>query len=226
MPCKRPFVDAQIWRGPLSTLKRKQKRILIMGDVHTFLPRLTLNELLIHDLMAADSPCFALGYVEERGEICGFIALRPDEPIPSSSTQKGFRFGHSVLECDDSYVLHFAFDFYGHATYHGLVAPGNPIVQSVLSTMIETEDYFFFAINPDQTVTAFRSQLECSDLTALKTNRDQFKDVSCSPEQYERSYKFFEKNPDPPGRIMEWVCRNNWDYLDLKQYRLELNPRS
>ncbi len=197
-----------------------------MGDVHTFLPRLTLNELLIRDLMEANAPCFALGYVEERGEISGFIALRPDEPIPSSSSQKGFRFGHSVLGSEDNPILQFVFEFYGHATYHGLVSPGNPIVQSVLSTMIETEDYFFFAINPDQTVTAFRSQLECSDLAGLKTNRDQFKNASCSPEQYERFYNTFVKNPDPPGHVMEWVCQNNWDYLDLKQYRLELNPRS
>jgi hypothetical protein len=117
-----------------------------MGDVHTFLPKLTLNELLVRDLMAANSPCFALGYVEERGEISGCMALRPDEPIPLSSTQKGFRFGHSVLGFEGNPVLQFVFEFYGHATYHGLVSPGNPIVQSVLSTMIETEDYFLFPI--------------------------------------------------------------------------------
>jgi hypothetical protein len=37
-------------------------------------------------------------------------------------------------------------------------------LEDVLSTMVETEDYFFFAINPDQQVTAFRSHVESSDL--------------------------------------------------------------
>jgi hypothetical protein len=196
-----------------------------MGNIHTFLPRLTLNELFVQDLMAANPPCFALGYVEERGSISGFLALRPDEPIPSTSTQQGFRFGHSVLGVDNSPVLHFAFEFYGHATYHGLVIPSNPIVQSVVSTMIETEDYFFFAINPDQTVTTFRSQLEHADLAGLKTNQEKFKEVSCAPEQYERAFSAFSKKPNPPGQVMDWVCRDNPDYLDLTEHRLELNPR-
>jgi hypothetical protein len=94
-----------------------------MGDVHTFLPILTLNALFIRDLMAADPPCFALGYVEERGSTSGFIALRPAASIPSASTQQGFRFGHSVLGLENSPVLHFAFEFYGYAMYHGLVNP-------------------------------------------------------------------------------------------------------
>jgi hypothetical protein len=195
-----------------------------VGDVHTLLPTLILNELLIQDLMAATAPCFALGYVEEGGSITGFLALRPENPIPSSSTQQGFRFGHSVLSYENSPVLHFAFEFYGYATFHGLVNPGNPIVQSVLSTMIETEDYFFFAINSDQTVTAFRSQLEHSDLVGLRTNQEHFSRVTCMPAQYEKACRAFRKNPEPPGHILEWVCRDNPDYLDLDQHRLALNP--
>ncbi len=196
-----------------------------MGDVHTYLPRLTVNELFIRDLMAANPPCFALGYVQEREVKSGFIALRPETPIPNDSTQQGFRFGHSVLAIEEKPVLHFAFEFYGHAIYHGLVPPGNPIIQAVIATMLETEDYFVFAINPDQTVTAFRSQLEHQDLAGLRTNNEQFCDEGCSPEQYERAVKAFTKNPDPPGQVMEWVCRNDWDYLDLAKYPLELTPR-
>ena len=201
------------------------RKKIIMGDVHNYLPKLTVNKLFIRDLMAANTPCFALGYVEDRGSKCGFIALRPEIPIPSGSTEQGFRFGHSVLGIEKSQVLHFAFEFYGHAIYHGLVSPGNPIIQAVLDTMLETKDYFFFAINPDQTVTAFRSCLEHSDLVGLKTNREQFKNESCTPEQYERSVSAFSKKPDPPGQVMEWVCRNDWDYLDLTKYRLDLNPK-
>jgi len=199
-----------------------------MSDVHNFLPQLTLNELLIRDLMAAKAPCFTLGYVEERGSISGFIVLRPEAPIPSSSTKQGFRFGHSVLAIQGCQVIQFIFEFYGHATYQGLVSPGNPIVQSVLSTMVETEDYFFFAINPDQTLIAFRSeldQLEQSTLTRLKTNFERYKNEHLTSEQYESAYKAFAKKPEPAGHVMKWVCRNNWDYLNLTQYRLELNSR-
>ncbi len=196
-----------------------------MSNVHTLLPTLTLNALLVRDLMLAKPPCFALGYVEERGSVSGFLALRSTQAIPSASTQQGFRFGHSVLGLNGAPVLHFAFEFYGHATYHGLVSPGHYIVRRVLATMIETEDYFFFAINPDQTVTAFRSHLEYVDLAGLKTNHERFKQASCTPEEYEKVYKVFAKNPDPPGQLMEWVCRNNPDYLDLTAYRLALDPR-
>ena len=54
-----------------------------MGEVHNYLPRLRVNELLIRDLMAAQAPCFALGYVEDRKEKSGFIAVRPESPIPN-----------------------------------------------------------------------------------------------------------------------------------------------
>ena len=197
-----------------------------MGEVQTFLSSLTLNELFIRDLMAAQTPCFALGYVQERGVKSGFIALRPEAPIPNDSRQQGFRFGHSVIDIDGSPVLHFGFEFYGHKIYHGLVTPNNPIIKAVVSTMIETEDYFFFSINPDQGVTAFRSQLEASDLCGLKTNQELFGEGACSPEDYEKAVTQFSKNPNPPGQVMEWVCRNNWDYLDLEKYPLELTPRN
>jgi hypothetical protein len=196
-----------------------------MGETHTYLPRLTVNELFISDLMSARPPCFALGYVEDRGAKCGFIALRPEAPIPAVSTKQGFCFGHSVLGPRANPVLHFAFEFYGHATYHGLAPAGNPIIQAVINTMLETGDYFFFAINPDQTVTAFRSRLEEMDLSGLRTNQEEFGNATCAPEQYERAVKSFAKNPDPPGQVMEWVCRNNWDYLNITKYPLELTPR-
>ncbi len=91
--------------------------------------------------------------------------------------------------------------------------------------MIETKDYFFFAINPDQTVTAFRSKLEHSDLAGIETNQKNFKKANCTTEQYEKAFNAFSKNPDPPGQVMEWVCRDNPDYLNLTEHRLELNPR-
>ena len=86
-----------------------------MGDVHSLLPGLTLNRVFVGDLMAAAAPCFALGYVEERQAISGFLALRPDKTIPSAVTEQGFCFGHCVLGLQGSPVLQFTFEFYDHA---------------------------------------------------------------------------------------------------------------
>jgi hypothetical protein len=197
-----------------------------MGDTPGVLPKLTLNRLFVSDLMAANAPCFAMGYVEveEQQSVSGFLALRPDEPIPSASTDRGFDLGHCVLGLADSPVLQFTFEFYNHIRYHALVNPSNPIVREVLSTMVDSEDYFFFAINPDQQVTAFRSQLEHPNLAGLRTNLENFGRAVCLPEHYEKVCRAFAKNPDPPGRMMEWVCRDNPEYLDLTQHRLALNP--
>ena len=52
-----------------------------MSNVYPFLPKLTVNGQFIRDFIAAESPCFALGLVEERKQQCGFLALRADEVI-------------------------------------------------------------------------------------------------------------------------------------------------
>ena len=198
-----------------------------MADSPLVLPRLTLNRLFLRDLMAADTPCFALGYVEVEGQpsVTGFLALRPDAPISAASTERGFDLGHTVLGHPDRPVFQFIFEFQGYDCYHALVNPANPIVREVLTTMVDTEDYFFFAINPDGQVTAFRSHLDHPTLVGLRTNLENFGEAICPPDHYERISQAFARNPDPPGRIMEWVCRDNPEYLDLTQHRVALNPR-
>ncbi len=196
-----------------------------MEESQTELPDLTVNALFMRDLMAASPPCFALGYVHDGHSKTGFIALRPETPIPNDTTAQGFSFGHSILGVDGKPVLHFAFQFYDYDIFHGLALPSNPMIQAVIDTMLQTEDYFFFSINPNQTVTAFRSQLETSNLVGLRTNRERFCDESCSPEQYDRAVKAFTKKPDPPGQVMEWVCRHDWNYLDIDKYPLTLTPK-
>jgi hypothetical protein len=54
----------------------------VVSNVYPFLPKLTVNGQFIRDFIAAESPCFALGLVEERKQLCGFLALRLDEMIP------------------------------------------------------------------------------------------------------------------------------------------------
>lgn len=196
-----------------------------MGNVTNLLPILTVNDHFMRDFMSAEAPCFSMGYIEEKGSVSGFFTLRPEKPIPASFTMNGFQFGHSVLALNDAPVLHFAFHFYDYVTYNALVNPGNPIVQAVLNLMLEKQDYFFLAINPDQTATTFRSLLEYEDLAGLQTNMKDYKNMTCIPAQYEKACEIFARDPYPPGEMLTWVCRDNLDYLDLSKHRLDLNPR-
>ena len=105
-----------------------------MSNVYPFLPKLTMNGQFIRDFIAAESPCFALGLVEERKQQCGFLALRPDEVIPPEISAVGFNFGHALLGTAEFEVIQFAFQFYGFETYNVLVNPNNHLVKRVLIT--------------------------------------------------------------------------------------------
>ena len=195
-----------------------------MSNVHPLLLRLIVNGTFIRDFLAADAPCFALGMVEERQQQYGFLALRPDVEIPHRTTQGGFRLGHSLLGSSECEVVHFAFEFYGFATYNVLVNPNNPVVRTVLETMAERPDYFIFVVNAKGSATAFRSELGRDDLNGLKTNLPRIQRSMTADAQYEKVVTLFKKNPDPTGAVIDWVCRNNPAYLDLTHDRLEMSP--
>src|SRR6266404_9794166 len=78
-----------------------------------FVPKLTVNGQFMRDFMAEESPCFALGLVEERKQLCGFLALRPAEVIPPEISGLGFNFGHALLGTAEFEVIQFVFHFYG-----------------------------------------------------------------------------------------------------------------
>jgi hypothetical protein len=185
---------------------------------------LTINGPFIRDFLAADSPCFALGLVEERQRQCGFLALRPPTVIPPAITDAGFRFGHSLLGNADFVVVQFVFAFYGFETYNVLVNPNNLLVQTVLTTMVQSADYFFFVLNTNGSATAFRSDIGQDDLAGLKTNLPRIHQAQTTETQYRHAVTLFENNPQPAGRLLPWVCRENAVYLDLTTDRLNLNP--
>jgi hypothetical protein len=80
-----------------------------MSNIFPLLPRPTVNSRFIDEFITAETPCFALGLVEERKQTCRFLALRPKIVIPEEYTRTGFQFGHSLLGNADSVVVHFAF---------------------------------------------------------------------------------------------------------------------
>ena len=117
-----------------------------MSEVYPLLATLSVNHQFMSDFLSAETPCFALGMVEEGKRRCGFLALRPNEVIPPEISDAGFLFDHGLLGNADFEVVHFAFHSYGFKTYNVLVNPNNPLVQTVLTTMVESGAYFFFAL--------------------------------------------------------------------------------
>ena len=189
------------------------------------LPTLTVNRSFMEALLAADRPCCALGMVEVQNRLCAFIALRPEVPIPSHIADKGFNFGHSLYGDSTHEVIHFAFEFYGFQTYNVLINPNHPIAQSVLQKMIESGDFFFFTLDePSGNVTAFRSEVEKDTLKNLTDNWQRIQQSTTTDDQYLQSAIHFVKNPSPEGQLLQWVCSDNIDYLDLTQDRLEMKP--
>src|SRR4029077_18171002 len=114
-----------------------------VSNMCRFLPKLTVNGQFIRDFIAAESPCFALGLVEERKQLCGFLALRPAEVIPPEISGLGFNFGHALLGTTEFEVIQFVFHFNGFETYNMLVNPNNRLVKKMLTRMVESGDYFF-----------------------------------------------------------------------------------
>lgn len=188
------------------------------------MPKLTLNELFVRDLISADTPCFALGLVEERKETSGFLALRPSHNIPANISSLGFKLGHSLIGTSQYEAVQFVFEFYGFATYSVILNPNNPIVRQVLSKMIDTQDYFIFAINPDQRANTFRSNIGGDDLIGLKANLPRIFASGTTNEQYEDLVEKYVKKPLIKSHVLNWVCRDNKEYLDINKYPFEISP--
>jgi hypothetical protein len=186
------------------------------------LPTLAVNAQFMREFISADIPCFALGVVEEGERRYGFLALRPGGVIPSDVANAGFRFGHTLLGNANFEVVHFAFEFYGFETYNAFVNPNNPLVRTVLTMMVESGDYFFFALNANGSATAFRSEIGQGNLSVLKANLSRIQHSGTTDAQYDRAVSFFERHPEPAGELLHWVCRDNVEYLDITKDRLEL----
>lgn len=190
------------------------------------LPPLTVNRLFMQALLKADAPCCGLGLVEVDGRQCGFLALRSGEHIPNEITNGGFNLGHSLYGGSFYEAIHFAFEFYNFQRYHVLVNPNNPVVKTVLQTMLESGDYFFFAIDERfGSVTAFRAELGYDVLLNIKTNWDLIQQSTTTEPQYDLLLKRFANDSTyPPGKFLTWVCRDDLSYLDLSTHRWELKP--
>ena len=191
----------------------------------TGLPALAVNRGFMAEFIEADPPCFALGLVEVGGTRCAMVALRPEQALPARATAGGFRFGHALLGAANWEVVHFVLEFYGFATFHALVNPSDPAARQVLSAMVDTGDFFFFAIDADRRgTTAFRSGMGPDSLVNLRANMDRIERSTTSEAQYQQATAQVGRRPEPPGTLLTWVCRGDAGYLDLEHDRLVLRP--
>ena len=191
----------------------------------TALPQLAVNRGFMAEFIEADPPCFALGLVEVEGTRCAMVALRPAQALSARATAGGFRFGHALLGAAGWEVVHFVLEFYGFATFHALVNPSDPAARQVLSAMVETGDYFFFAIDADRRgTTAFRSGMGPDSLANLRANMDRIERSTTSEAQYRQATAQVGRRPEPPGTLLTWVCRGDAGHLDLEHDRLVLRP--
>ena len=170
-------------------------------------------------------PVWPLVWSKSAHQQCGFLALRPDEAIPPEISDQGFNFGHCLLGNESYEVIHFSFEFYGFQTYNVLINPNNPIVKAVLKTMIEDGDCFFFALDEQNgSATAFRTEIGQETLTYLKSNFSRIMNSKTTERQYRQALTNFSSNPHPKGIMLNWVCRDQIEYLDLTKDRMALTP--
>ncbi len=184
---------------------------------------LTVKGSFLREFVSAAAPCFALGLVEEGKCPRGFVALRFDRAVPSEVLNVGFCFGHELLGTDRWEVVQFVFEFYGFATYHALLNPSHRLARAVLTAMVASGDYFFFALDSEHSVTTFRSERGEGNRQALQSYLPRLRRSTPTEAQYEQAVVLFRKNPEPPGSLLRWVCWKD-EYLDLTEDRWELTP--
>jgi len=105
-----------------------------------------------------------------------------------------------------------------------LINPNNVVVQAVLRTMRDDGDYCFFAVQPQGQVTAFRADMGREGLAVLRANRARLQASTTTAAQYEQALTAFATYPEPPGTLLQWVCRETVAALDLTTDRLPLTP--
>jgi hypothetical protein len=195
-----------------------------MSKAVTLRPRLSVNGQLLGAFVALPSACGILGLLEEHGRSAPFLALRPQEPVVRREGARALRFGHALLGEPGAEIIQFGISFFEFATYHLLVNPSSPVVKAVLKRILERRYYFVLVIDPDQWTTAFRADLNAEGLDRLLEHQRRLIHSMTNTAQYERSVSEFARSPDPPGRMLEWVCRDDENYLDFTQHPVEMNP--
>jgi hypothetical protein len=165
-----------------------------------------------------------LALIEDRERPFGLIALKLAEPVPEATAALGMRFGHSLFGNQKFVVVHFAFEFYGYRTFNAIVKPDNTIVRRGLSAMVETGITHFLTVGDGGSATIFSSDLGDHNLAGLGANLPRILNSSASEADYQLAVAHFERAASPGVGVLNWVCHDNPDYLDLSQNRMDMAP--
>lgn len=189
-----------------------------------FLPDLTFNSLFIEQFTTEKPSCFSLGVLEHDSVEKGFIAIKPRESIPQHVTSRGFNFGQEIFSYRNDEIIHFIMRFYDYRDFHILLNPNHEIVRRVLRIMKDTGDYFFCVFHHDSGMTSFRNDLAGAGLSLFENNLNIINGSKTSSENYENVVTMMEPDYQRNGEYLKWVCRDNIEFLNLRDYRLEANP--
>lgn len=88
-----------------------------------------------------------------------------------------------------------------------------------------SKQYFFLALAPDATVTAFRAEFEADRLAGLREHWPRLQNSRTNDLQYQKAVKAIQKQTQDPDALLTWVCRDHVDCLDPRKDPLELTPR-
>ncbi len=61
-------------------------------------------------------------------------------------------------------------------------------------------------------------------MAGLTTTLPRIKRWTTTEAQYQRAVTSFQRNPQPPGVLLSWICRETSAALDLTTDRLDLTP--
>jgi hypothetical protein len=189
-----------------------------------FLPQVTLNKFFISELIKAENGSGAIGILETHGEKKGFIAIKPENPIPDSYTQKGINLGQQLLgKSNEKSIIRFSVEIYDYTQYHLLLNPNNSLVRKVLKLMDEANDIFYFIFNGSGLLT-FRDDLSGLTKEQFNNNLNLINRATTTEDEYHDMLNYFREKIE--GIHLNWICGYNNNFIDLskEEYRYELNP--
>tara|TARA_A100000171_G_scaffold52917_1_gene74227 strand:- start:1875 stop:2276 length:402 start_codon:yes stop_codon:yes gene_type:complete len=131
------------------------------------------------DFLDQKAPCCASGYIQVNGKTDGAFILKTDTPSPSLPEEEFF-FGYCITGFENTALYQFIFHFKNQGTLQTLLRTDSPLVNSVLYTMIENQAYYFILVNPDHSVTAFKSNLTGETLSTFTKNFNDFRNTPYS----------------------------------------------
>jgi len=185
-------------------------------------PRLTTNGRLIRDFIALPTPRFALGLMEENGAVSAFFAVCPTRTVRGRGARIPFAHGHAIWGWQGREVLQFGFTFFELFTINVLVNPANIEVRRALAVMLARRHYFVIAIRPEHRPIVFRADLARDSFELLTAFGHRAHCSTTTEAEYQDIVTQFRKKPTPQGEVLEWVCRDDAEYLDLSHNRVDI----